>query len=203
MKIRSIKLLYIFVAVAIISHRSLEATHAQKVFFPDLVLEDSRVDWYTKHLIALEEPSLFEASQGKKLHCYRFLWLRTFDPPIALRLVLDPEGTGLLFIKIANGAGGYEPGKLTTNESVPVTKQNVDNFLGKLSKIKYWNLPTHEIEAKDGSLTIGLDGAQWILEAVRGGQYHIVDRWSPDKGSYRETALFLVGLAQLKIKSIY
>lgn len=197
------KLLCILFVITI-GHQLLSAEEPKKTFFPDLVfdnsisLNQSTVDWYTKHLIALDEPSLFEASTDKKLHCYRFLWLRTFDHPISLRLIVDPEGTGLIYVKTADGAGGYEPGKLITNETVPVTKQNVDKFLRMLNKLQFWNLPTR---AKTDEM--GLDGAQWILEGVLNGQYHIVDRWSPEKGSYREAALFLVDLARLKIKNIY
>jgi hypothetical protein len=197
------KLFYISFVI-IIAHQLVSAEEPKKTFFPNLVFDDSinqnqfTVDWYTQHLIALEEPSLFEASQDKKLHCYRFLWLRTFDHPIALRLVVDPEGTGLIYVKVADGAGGYEPGKLVTNETVPITKQNVDKFLLQLKKMQFWNLPTQE---KTG--VISTDGAQWILEAVREGQYHIVDKHSPGKGNYREAALFLVDLAHLQIKNIY
>jgi hypothetical protein len=37
-----------------------------------------------------------------------------------------------------------------------------------------------------------MDGARWILEDVRDGKYHLVDRWSPDTGTFREAALLLV-----------
>jgi hypothetical protein len=192
-------------------HQFVLADKPPQIFFPDLVFEDSRtqnqftVDWYTQQLTALAEPSLFEASKDKKLHCYRFLWLRTFDHPIALRLIVDPEGTGLMYVKVADGAGGYEPGKLITNDSVAVTKQNVDKFLLRLNKMQFWKLPTREKTevAEDGTITISTDGAQWILEAVRDGQYHVVDRHSPEKDNYREAALFLIDLAHLKIKNVY
>jgi hypothetical protein len=195
---------YILVVI-IIAHQFVLAEEPPQIFFPDSANQNQfTVEWYSQHLIALEEPSLFEASKDKTLHCYRFLWLRTFDHPIALRLIVDPEGTGLIYVKVADGAGGYEPGKLITNESVPVTKQNVDKFLLRLNKMQFWNLATREsTKGTDGRITISTDGAQWILEAVRDGQYHIVDRHSPEKGSYREAALFLIDLAHLKIKEVY
>jgi hypothetical protein len=30
----------------------------------------------------------------------------------------------------------------------------------------------------------GADGAQWLLEARRGSEYHAVDRWSPHADPY-------------------
>lgn len=30
-----------------------------------------------------------------------------------------------------------------------------------------------------------------FMEGARGGQYHVVDRWSPDDGPFRKAALFL------------
>jgi hypothetical protein len=155
-------------------------------------------EWYSKNLVALQEPSLFELSKDKKAHVYRFLWLRTFDKPIALRLVVYPEGTGLIFKKISDGSAGYDPGELVVNETVAVNKEDVDTFLEMLNKVKFWQLPI-----KEKSDVLGLDGAQWVIEGVSSGKYHLVDRWSPTKGQFREAALQLVRLAGIKVKAVY
>ena len=45
----------------------------------------------------------------------------------------------------------------------------------------------------------GVDGAQWIIEGVRNGTYHVVDRWSPREGQVRALGLFMVTeLAKMK-----
>lgn len=44
-------------------------------------------------------------------------------------------------------------------------------------------------------------GAQ--LEGVHNGTYRIVDRWSPKKGIYRDAALFLLKLANVKVREVY
>jgi hypothetical protein len=45
-----------------------------------------------------------------------------------------------------------------------------------------------------------VDGAQWIIEGVRNGSYHIVDRWSPTNGEIRALGLFMVNeLAKMKL----
>src|SRR5271154_1012052 len=59
-------------------------------------LGDFTARWYAKHLRAMAEPSLLEASTDKKLVIYRLLWLRTFHHPISIRLSIRPTGTASL-----------------------------------------------------------------------------------------------------------
>ena len=48
--------------------------------------------------------------------------------------------------------------------------------------------------------TAGCDGSQWIIEGIKKGKYHVVDRWSPAKGAVHDLGLaFALGLAQLRI----
>jgi len=42
-----------------------------------------------------------------------------------------------------------------------------------------------------------------LSEGVKKGKYHIVDRWCPEEGVYREAALYLIKLSRLKIDKIY
>jgi hypothetical protein len=77
-------------------------------YFPDLSLGDTRqlhdfvVNWYTGQLKALREPSMLQLSKAWA-HAYRFLWLRTFDNPVAVRLDVGEDGTSLLTVKVTDG----------------------------------------------------------------------------------------------------
>ena len=142
--------------------------------------------WYSPHLLAMKEPSLWEVSKKQSDEVYRFLWLRTFHAPVSARLDVASDGSGELVIKLLSGKGGYDPGHLIQNRKIKVEKESVDHFLELLSKAEFWNLPTEQ--ETNG---VGCDGAQWIMEATKKGQYHVVDRWSPDEGPYRKAALFL------------
>ena len=168
----------------------------QIVYFPKHIFVDLFSKLYSRHLVAMNEPSLWELSNNDHLHIYRFVWLRTFDPPISVRLEIDPDGAGLLVAKSTDGMGGYYPGKLVMNESVILSVEQVDRFTGKLSDIRFWQLPS-----RDDNL--GLDGAHWIMEGVKGGEYHLVDRWSPKEGALRKTALLLIDLAGIDVEKIY
>ena len=47
---------------------------------------------------------------------------------------------------------------------------------------------------------MGTDGSQWIIEGVKKGQYHVVDRWMPKDGMVRELGLLLaLDFAKLNI----
>jgi hypothetical protein len=177
-------------------------------YFPDHAFstDDSanqfKIDWYSKNLKALEEPSLWELSQESKQQVYRFLWLRTFHHPVAVRIEFQSDGSASVTVKVTDGAGGYAPGNLVENRANQFSRIRVKWFLDRVDELKYWNLPTEE--AKNG--VIDLDGAQWILEATRNGHYKIVDRWSPKDGPIRELGLdLMINLADLPLlyKEVY
>lgn len=169
---------------------------SQDSYFPSGALSDyDRVDsfkarWYSDQLRALEEPSLLQEANKQS---YRFVWLRTFHHPVAVRLDIMSDGTGKLTVKIANGAGGYKPGKLIENTTAVLTQKQTDKFLEQVRDVGFWELPSFE-------KTSGCDGAEWIIEGVKDGKYHVVDRWTPSKGPIRELGMTLAfDFAQLKI----
>jgi hypothetical protein len=170
-------------------------------YFPTGVLgqEDAfTTSWYGAMLQSLEEPSLWQQSQADPgLHAYRFLWLRTFDAPIAVRLTLGQDAGHELVWKVADGAGGYEGGDLDVEESRSVTDEEAEAFLSLLERSGFWRLPSVGEQ-------MGLDGARWILEGIQNGRYHLVDRWSPDENeedAFRDAALTLVRLTDLSLDS--
>lgn len=163
-------------------------------YFPDSVFDGFVVGWYTSHLSAMNEPSLFEMTRSREANVYRFLWLRSFHRPIALRLEI---ADGTLTVKELSGAGGYDPGKLRFNIIVPMTAAEVSSFLRAVDDIGFWQLPTHEAARN------GVDGAQWVLEGVHAGQYHVVDHWSPREGPYRDLCLMLLKASKLVVDDVY
>ncbi len=174
------------------------STSAQVRYFPNGVLSaDRRADeftlkWYGGQLAALQEPSLWESSKTQQTQSYRFLWLRTFHHPVAIRVDVNADGTSQLTTKMTSGAGGYAPGKLIKNATA-LSKEQTEWFLGKIEQYKFWRLaPVQE--------TIGDDGAQWIVEGIKDRAYDVVDRWTPRDGDVRAIGLvFIKDLAKLKI----
>lgn len=175
---------------------------AQVKYFPAGSLSSrGRIDqfvseWYAKQLKALEEPSLWELSKTQKTQTYRFVWLRTFHHPVAIRIDMNPDGTSRLTTKMASGAGGYAPGELIQNDVATLTKERTDLFLRTIDTNNFWKLPSFDESRR------GFDGAQWIIEGVRDGTYRIVDRWCPNDGEVRTIGLLMIkDLAKLQIPS--
>lgn len=97
---------------------------------------------------------------------------------------------------MTSGTGGYEPGKLKKKYEKEISKDRIDNLLELISENDFWNLPTKTND-------IGFDGSQWIIEGLLGGKYHIIDRWTPEKGSAKEIGLEFIKLSGFKFKEIY
>ena len=140
-------------------------------------------EWYSQHLRAMTKPSLScGESSGES---YRFLWLRTWGRPIAVRIEAGRSST-LTAVEL-DGAGGYEPGKVSRKVQRQLSAATLSEALKATG---FWKMP--------GRLpTHGLDGAQWVMEGRSGLNYHVVDRWSPAPGVCRELCLMLVKFAGL------
>ena len=124
-------------------------------------------DWYGKHLGAMNEPSLWAAAvRGETV--WRFLYLRTWGKPIAVRVTSD----GHLHATRLSGSGGYDPGTIEAHRERTLGKSDVARIETALAAASFDTTPT------EGEM--GHDGAQWVIERAKAGQYRLVERWSPD-----------------------
>jgi len=146
------------------------------------------INWYAKHLKAFGEPVLSDSLPAK---VFRFTWLRSFHNPIVIVLENSNDSI-ILYWKMSNGAGGYEPGKIIEDKSKKLTNKEWKEIVANINSIDFWNLPS----IKSGVL--GTDGAQWILEGKELGKYHVIDRWSG--GEIKKVCNQLIKLTDLKIK---
>jgi hypothetical protein len=158
-------------------------------FFPKSSLDPGgchfKADWCSTQLRALKEPSLFELAHDPRAQTYRFLWLRTFHHPIAIRVDLKPDLTGTLTSKVGSGAGGYSPGSLIQNSSQALDQTQVRSLLALINRSNFWTAPN---PVNDQT---GTDGSHWIIEGVRNGKYHVIDRWMPKSGPAHDLGIFL------------
>ena len=174
-------------------------TTQKQTYFPTDAVSKIKTEWYSKHLAAMQEESMY-ASDSRGAESYRFVWLRSFHHPVAVRIWKSGTDEFITF-KELSGAGGYEPEHIVVNQTRTLEPGEWDAFVQRLDDMCYWNLPTTDPEGA------GFDGAQWILEGVRGDRYHMVDRWTPQSGSYREACLYALKLGGFKVdapkQSIY
>jgi hypothetical protein len=183
------------------------ATANQVSYFPPGILGEKpelsrfKEQWYSKELQLLREPSLWELSKTQKSESYRFLWLRSFHPGIAIRIDLKADGSSIATIKIDNEKGKGEPTKLVKNKVIRLTEDQTQFFLDRVSDAQFWSLPT-----LDKTEPIHVDGAQWIIEGVKNGKYLILDRWSPKAGPVHDLGtymLFVVADLKLLYTDVY
>jgi hypothetical protein len=178
-----------------------EAVFKRQRYFPRGSLSTNewsdrfKANWYSRSLTAMKEPSL-SVGQKRDIESYRFLWLRSFDNPIVVR-IWRSQSNVYLITKQLDGDGGRHPGKLVVNKSRSLSMKEWDEFITLLGQSSYWTSPTTIDD-------LGNDGAQWILEGAKEGRYHIVDRWTPKADdNHRKACWYLVELSGLKPEKIY
>jgi hypothetical protein len=154
-----------------------------------------------KHVLkAFREPSMAKIATQKSKESYRFVYIRTFHHPIAVRVEVNADGTGTVFMKETSGQGGYGMGKLIRSRTIAINAEAMKGVLEEIEKSNFWNEPFEEKQNED---VIQLDGAEWTFEGAKDGKYHAVSRWSPDCDRARAFkklgTTFLFYLANLRI----
>ena len=148
--------------------------------------DNSANAWSSEYLKSFGEKSFLDISE-EKTEVYRFLWLRSFHHPIFVRIEKRDNLIQLFSKELDGRANAYNPGKVLRKEHKILTEQQWCNFSSLLEKSEYWKMPA--------DYTMGRDGANWILEGVKDGRYHVVNRWSPENDEYREACIYLLKLS--------
>jgi hypothetical protein len=180
----------------------LTLTVSAQTYFPPGVLagtpeaSQAATNQYSKFLRSLREPSLWElAQQDPKAEAYRLLWLREFDRPASIRFVVKPAGTGWFYRRMTNGKGGTQPGRIVDSGMSWSWKSRTASFRSTIERAGFWNLPTL---ANGDESAIPACRAHWILEGIKNGQYHVVDRCSPDQTD----PIRVIGMRAMKLGNL-
>jgi len=133
---------------------------------------------------------------------YRITFIPTFHNPIKIR-VEKRKNNYLLIAKRLSGQGGFDAGKLKNEQRRRLRPQEWSRLLELLKKAGFWELSYLEKEPEPnerGEVTICLDGSEWVIEGVRNGQYHAVNRYCPEVKNFQAIGLYLAKLSGLKVK---
>jgi hypothetical protein len=166
-----------------------------------VVINEVEAGWYPRHWQAADEPSLYAQSLSPArsvARTYRFTWLRSFDPPVVVRIDVGADGRMRLVAKQLSGKGGYAPGRIGKQVRRDLSRDEAAGIAAVLDKTHVLDLPPSGCSA-----VIGLDGAQWIFESSEAGSYRFVNRWSPDAGPAREAGLAFLGLTGWTFDKVY
>lgn len=160
-------------------------------FFDDVNIVDKVDTDYASIMNGLKESSLLTVLDSDDEEVYRFVWLRSFDNPISLRI---QKSFAKILINIKEHELGNDDnfGALIVDRKKDVSIPEWINFKKLLAKECFWTLDI-------GKDLIGIDGSVWILEAKKENRYHVVYRRSPERGNFRAACLYLLELSELNI----
>ena len=162
---------------------------------PESELDGFRAEWYGKALTSAQEPSLFERSQSRAPSSeYRFTWLPSFNHPITVKVLTKPDGALQVIAKELSGAGGYDPSRITRRVERVLSPDEAASFIGTVAKTDICHLPSARC------LLGGVDGEEWIFEAVDKTGYHFTRRWSPTRGPAHDLGTAFIRLTAWAIR---
>lgn len=163
---------------------------------PHEFLNKFRQDWFSQHLQAAGEAPLYTATPSNSaMPVLRFTWLRSFDPPVTVRLSKQKDGGWSLVAKQLSGKGGYDPGAIdkVVNRRISVSEAAALDAL--MARVTLPDL--------SGDCALGMDGAQWIIERSDAKGHHFINRFSPSDGPVRQVGLFLLNLTGWSLEPVY
>jgi hypothetical protein len=164
-----------------------------QTYFPAGALAEPAAIRYARFLTAMHEPSLYELSgQKPDTEAYRLLWLRSDRSPVSIRFLAKPGGTGWFYRHVIGGSGSTQPGRSRQNGMSWSWKSRTASFLKMIDDSGFWSLTT------DGSDTPDVCRSHWILEAVRQGQYRVIDRCAPPEGD----PIRVIGVRAMKLANV-
>ncbi|HUF03207.1 MAG TPA: hypothetical protein VMM38_03445 [Aridibacter sp.] len=138
------------------------------------------------YLAAMGEPSL---SCGKREESYRFVWLRSFDRPVAVRITIASGLADLTAVQL-EWRDGIEPGDVALRRHRVLNKKALAEFRRVFSAVRFNDLSYERRDLIDGSV--------WIVESTDGENYKVVTRDSPENGPIRELGLYFLAVTGWK-----
>ena len=123
-------------------------------------------------IYAIEEPFV----DTTKIDTAKQLFRVTVDPCFRkpyIMIVEKNRGKSSLTIKVTNGFGCQYPGVLASTTKFKFVGELYDTVASKLQSLNFWAL------GNDTTCHGGLDGEEWLIEALDKGKYNAIYRWVP------------------------
>lgn len=135
---------------------------------------DFLVSRYSRVLYSMAEKPLWPPSSATPA-VFRLTHIGAWGGSESITLTTAPGDTGTLYRKSFNSSLR----KAQTDPTIQLSSDQLFSFMEALKQADYMHMPTQEVSD-------GLDGADWVLEGVQDGEYHIVSRWCPGVESKSE-----------------
>src|SRR4249919_305243 len=119
-------------------------------------------------LAAFDEVPL---TRGGTDDAVRIFYIPTFDHPFMIRHSFSGTVATNRAV-VLSGKGGYDPGTICFESSSASSYAQVEDRISRLDAAGFWRSPA--VDATQGS-----DGAVYLIEVVKNGQYRGWKRWAP------------------------
>lgn len=179
--------------------------------FPDTA-DDFRSS-YCEVLKTTREPVAPLQDVGKNVESYRLLYMRSFDPVIVLRLEIQSDtGASLRAVEVRTHSD-----QIQLARTAFLTPEQIAKFRAFIVAQNFWTAPTEfhlvmgfgPFATKVSDAVVMSDGAQWIIEGMDAGCYHVMgDDGGAFESPVREIGMAMLNLAEKKfpeldVKPIY
>lgn len=156
-------------------------------------------EWYAAVLGAMDEPS-FRALAVRPGRCYRFLWLRTWHPPMAAR-VCEVAGSAVGELRVLDGRS--RPGAV--HRLVELRRTSLSPAAWNLLQARVRAAGLWEGVAPDPRDPGLAEGSRWVFEGLDDGRRRVVDLYSPDDRAWQDLGLSMMRLcgAEIPDREVY
>jgi len=148
-----------------------------------------RLDWFSEELAWFKEPVLGAGSRGKE---YRFLWLRSFDAPIVIRMQKIKRNV-IIYWKLPRFNDTLHTFQSAVEYKKRLAVWQWKKFEKLLTTIDYWSMISGDY------LSNANDGAIWLLEAAVNGKYKVTERSGYIYPKYTKCLMYLINLTDLNL----
>jgi hypothetical protein len=124
---------------------------------------------FTYHLDAMGEAPLSCGALPDD-ETYRFVWLRSFEDPVAIRVYRRGGAFGLVAV-VLDRDDDFGVGRVKKRVAKALSPAEWRRVLAVLDEVAFWRMRTSSNDL------FGIDGATWGVEGRRAGRYHVAGRW--------------------------
>ena len=166
-------------------------------YFPPTIFDvredrhnEPMLKWFGADLAAMGEPVL-SCPRAGQTEAYRLLLLRSWQPPWAIRIERAADGAELQATQLSAERTEDVAARPTERRLRHLSASEWERLAAAVRAATFWTLSAPET-------TLGNDGQTWVIEGLRAGQYHVVERWEPRDGqAYRALGAVFLELAGL------
>ena len=143
--------------------------------------------FWVKLWAVVEEPELSCEPIGSD-EVYRLSWVHSFANRAPFVVRIDKTGARheLTLVEIE------PPYTVKRRSHRELSRADWDGLIQAVEDVRFWEMPPVS------GTEPGNDGSIWVLDGRRGQGYHVIERWSPDPGTFRTLAMRFIRLAGLK-----